>query len=267
MRTLQADGLYRAGMSTPTPTSSTQPERPASRRDLLAALGRQLLPALIASAIAGFLVGGVGGRLAMFVLRLTSRAEVIGVESDDGFIIGRFSIDTLNLLLGATIVATLVIGPIFALLRLWLPQRLRSPIFALFFGLVGGATIVHADGVDFQVLSPRLLAIGLFVALPAAFGAVLEPLRGIIERSLPRLPDLLLIGVVVLGSGWPLLLGVGVNGLVVGAVVWGAVLLGPAERIGSALISRPTTWLGRLLMGVFAMAQAGDLVEDMQALL
>jgi len=75
------------------------------------------------------------------------------------------------------------------------------------------------------------------------------------------------VAVVLLGSGWPLLLGAGPIGLVIAVIGWTAVLLGPAERIGGALISRPVTWLGRLAMGVFAVAETGDLVEDMQALL
>ena len=31
--------------------------------------------------------------------------------------------------------------------------------------------LIHADGIDFRALTPTWLAIGLFVALPAAFGA------------------------------------------------------------------------------------------------
>ncbi len=61
-----------------------------------------------AGGLGGALIGGIGGRLAMFILRLTSSDAVRGVESDDGFIIGRFNvIDTLNL-----IAATAVMGAI-----------------------------------------------------------------------------------------------------------------------------------------------------------
>src|SRR5215211_3488725 len=53
-------------------------------------------------AVLGLLVGGIGGRLAMSLLVLTSERSVRGLESDDGFIIGQFTLATLNLLVTAT---------------------------------------------------------------------------------------------------------------------------------------------------------------------
>jgi hypothetical protein len=48
----------------------------------------------------GVVVAGVGSRLAMLLLRLTSSSSVGGVSSDDGFEIGRFTLGgTYNLLL------------------------------------------------------------------------------------------------------------------------------------------------------------------------
>ena len=38
--------------------------------------------------MAGLLVGGVGGRVAMLLLRLTSDPRLRGLETDDGFTIG-----------------------------------------------------------------------------------------------------------------------------------------------------------------------------------
>src|SRR5258708_6692212 len=40
--------------------------------------------------VAGAIIGGLGGRLAMLVLRLTSNGSVRGVKTSDGFVIGRF---------------------------------------------------------------------------------------------------------------------------------------------------------------------------------
>lgn len=240
---------------------------PRGRRATLVALGRHLLPAMIAAGIAGFLVGGIGGRLAMYVLRLTSGPEVIGLASDDDFVIGRFSFDTLNLVIAVTVGAAIVGGPAYALLRLWLPVRWRPAVLALFFGLVDGAMLVHTDGVDFTVLSPRALSVALFVAIPAAFGAVLDPLHAIGERWTRRAPEVALLGVVLLGSGWPILLGAGVIGLAIGAFAWGAVLLGPMERIGQALQSRPVAWAARIAMAALALLAVNDLARDVQTLL
>ena len=33
--------------------------------------------------------------------------------------------------------------------------------------------LIHADGIDFRLLTPTWLAIGLFVALPALFGVAI----------------------------------------------------------------------------------------------
>ena len=40
-------------------------------------------------------------------------------------------------------------------------------------GVVMGALIVHTDGVDFRLLEPTWLAIGLFVAIPGVYAALL----------------------------------------------------------------------------------------------
>jgi hypothetical protein len=40
-------------------------------------------------------------------------------------------------------------------------------------GAVVGSMLIHADGIDFRFLKPTWLAVGLFVALPALFGAVI----------------------------------------------------------------------------------------------
>ena len=116
----------------------------------------------------------MGGRLAIRVLFLTSDDSVKGVTSDDGFEIGRFTLaSTLGL-----IIVTAFIGVLAALLFLVarpFVARLGGavvPVMAVFYGVVGGAMMVHRDGIDFRVLEPALLAIALFVAICAAFGAV-----------------------------------------------------------------------------------------------
>jgi hypothetical protein len=55
---------------------------------------------VVAGISVGVVVGGVGSRVAMLVLRLTSPDHVRGVTSDDGFTIGRVTLSgTYNLLL------------------------------------------------------------------------------------------------------------------------------------------------------------------------
>ncbi|MEJ7567692.1 MAG: hypothetical protein WKF41_05435 [Gaiellaceae bacterium] len=124
-----------------------------------------------AGAIAGFLVGGIGGRLAMLLLRLTSSDLVLGVTSDDGFEIGVISLQTFNLLFAMTALGAMN-GVLYAAVRTVIPSRLRLPLWVGFAALVGGFGFVHGDGVDFTLISPALLAIALFVLLPGVAAAL-----------------------------------------------------------------------------------------------
>ena len=137
---------------------------------------------LIAGGALGFVVGGVGGRVAMFVLRLTSPDSVRGLQSDDGFVIGRVTLGgTLGLLALGTIVGIIgALGYRLVAPSLIGPTWLRRVTAAAGAGAVVGSMLVHADGVDFTVLEPTWLAIVLFVAIPAVFGALIGP---VLERA------------------------------------------------------------------------------------
>jgi hypothetical protein len=140
-------------------------------RDEVSSIVWWVLVGAAAGAIAGFLVGGIGGRLAMLLLRLTSKDFVLGVTSDDGFEIGVVSGQTFQLLLAMTVLGALN-GVLYAALRTAIPGRLRLPLWAGFAALVGGSLFVHDEGVDFTLISPVLLAIALFVLLPGVAAAL-----------------------------------------------------------------------------------------------
>lgn len=155
----------------PGDTSEQTRPLPAGRERALETL-RVLVVAGVGT---GVLVAGVGSRLAMLLLRLTSPGYAIGVTSDDGFVIGRFTLGgSYNLLhLGAGVG---VIGAgAYWLVAPWLlgPMWFRQLTLAAGSGAVVGSMLLHADGVDFNLLEPVWLAIGLFIALPALFGALL----------------------------------------------------------------------------------------------
>jgi hypothetical protein len=130
---------------------------------------------VVAGIVTGVVIAGLGSRVAMLVLRVTSPDSVRGVVSDDGFTIGTVTLSgTYNLLhLGAAfgiigaaayrLVAPWLIGP------LWF-RRLTTSAAS---GVVVGSMLVHADGVDFTLLKPTWLAISLFVTLPALFGVAI----------------------------------------------------------------------------------------------
>lgn len=132
---------------------------------------------LVTGVLYGVLVAGVGSRLAMLLLRVTSSRDVIGMQSDDGFEIGRFTLGgTYNLLLLGAMFGIIGVG-VFLLVapRLIGPSWFRQLTVGAACAAVVGSMLVHADGVDFTRLTPTWLAVGLFVALPGVFGAFIGP--------------------------------------------------------------------------------------------
>jgi hypothetical protein len=132
---------------------------------------------VVAGIPVGVVVAGIGSRLAMLLLRLTSPHAVRGVQSDDDFTIGKFTLGgTYNLLvLGATV--GIIGAAAYQWVRPWLlgPWWFRRLTTAFGSGVVVGSLLLHSDGIDFRVLQPTWLAIGLFIALPALFGLVIGP--------------------------------------------------------------------------------------------
>ncbi|CAN5830279.1 hypothetical protein BH24ACT5_BH24ACT5_03360 [soil metagenome] len=129
---------------------------------------------VVAGVPTGVVVAGVGSRLAMLVLRLTSPDAVVGVTSDDGFEIGRFTLGGTYSLLVLGAVIGVIGAAAYRAVQPWLlgPAWFRRCTVAAGSGAVVGSMLIHADGIDFLVLKPTWLAVGLFVALPALFGAV-----------------------------------------------------------------------------------------------
>ena len=192
---------------------------------------RLLSATIIIGAISGAVIGGLGGRLAMRILLLTSDDSVKGLTSDDGFEIGRFTLfDTLGL-----VIVTAFIGVIAALLYLVVRPfvaRLGSaavPAMAVFYGVVGGAMMVHRDGIDFQVLEPAVLAIILFVAICGGFGAAVAYLVGAAaaDRAWPQKSPRWLLGPPLLVLLFPPFLIVAIAAV---AVNWAGATAGPNDR-------------------------------------
>ncbi len=107
------------------------------------------------------------------MLRLTSPDSVVGVTSDD-----RVHHRPIHALWHLQPVAVGRSGRGHQFLRAvapWLlgPTWFRRATVAAGSGAVVGSMLVHADGIDFHLLKPLWLAIGLFVALPALFAVTM----------------------------------------------------------------------------------------------
>jgi hypothetical protein len=112
------------------------------------------------------------------------------MTSDDGFEIGVVTLDTAQLVLAMAMLGG-INGVLYAAFRGAIPARVRLPLWSVFAAALGGANIVHEDGVDFTFLEPAVLAVALFVLLPGAAAAVVvvlvERWSGIEPWSDPRL--------------------------------------------------------------------------------
>jgi hypothetical protein len=226
----------------------------------LAPSARRLSAVVVAGLVSGVAIGGVGGRLAMFVLRVTSSDAVRGLESDDGFVIGRVSAETLFLLLFTGVLG--VLGSLaYLAVRGWIPAGSRAAWTGVFGAAFGGSGVVHPDGIDFVLLQPLWLAIALFVALPALYGVAMSLL---VERGLRRADEgrggrLWFLGLVPL-----LALGLfGPTGIALLALIAGAWWLGrSAPAVVALWRSPPVVWAGRTILLAVTAWSALLLVRD-----
>jgi hypothetical protein len=220
--------------------------------------GATLGAGVSAGFLAGVLIGGVGGRLAMLALRLTSDPSLHGVSTDDGFTIGRVSVETL-FLLGVTAGLGMAGGLFYLVVRRWIPSPWRIPLMMLFFALVGGAGIIGPSDVDFTRLSPLSLAVAFFVLIPAAYGAMM-----------PWLAERLLRQDSILRRGrWAWIVGLiplvfaNIVGALVLLVALGVWAIGrSAPTLVAAWRSHVATWLGRAALVVIAAASGAGLLRD-----
>jgi hypothetical protein len=130
---------------------------------------------LVAGALTGAVVVGIGGRLAMLLLRLTSPDSVHGVVSDDGFVIGDVTLAGTYNLVATGAGLGLFAAAAYTWVAPWLmgPRWFRRVTCALGAGAVVGSLLINDDGVDFTKLEPTWLAVALFIAIPATFGALI----------------------------------------------------------------------------------------------
>ena len=165
------------------PVSVSTTALPVARTGVVARL-RRFAASIAAGAVAGLAVGGVGGRLAMLLLRVTSDPSLHGLDTDDGFTIGVVSGETMFLLLATTMVGAIG-GAVYFFARPVLPGASAAWSWGALGALVGGADLLRPGGIDFTLIEPQALAVALFVAIPALGAAATSVLA---ERWLARGP-------------------------------------------------------------------------------
>ena len=136
-------------------------------------------------ALAGLVVGGVGGRVLMLILRLQN-PEASGVTTDAGFRIGRITLAGSLTLAVLTAAAGALAGIAYVLLRTGLPRAARIPLATALAGVLGGVIFLDPDGLDLRILEPLPLAVAGFIALPAISGLLTAVLVERFGRRGPR---------------------------------------------------------------------------------
>ena len=136
---------------------------------------RYVLSALVVAVATGVFCVGVVSRLAMSLLA-RQNPQAHGLISDDGFEMGVVT------LAGSASLAVvgIPVGIVGWLTYLVARPLLVGPAWFQWFslsvppGVVAASLVVHPTGVDFTVLDPLWLAVGLFVAVPAAYGPIMH---------------------------------------------------------------------------------------------
>ena len=233
-------------------------------QDLMAS-ARLVSAGVVGGLLMGAIIGGIGGRLAMLVLRVTSDPSVRGMKTDDGFIIGRFSGDTTFLLVFTSVLGVLG-GILYLAARPWLPEGWRAWFAGVFGGVVGGAIFIRPDGVDFARLDPLPLAVGMFIGLPAVYGVTMSLLMERLLRQGSRWSRskawiLGLLPLVAIAAFGPL--GVGV--IVVMSGLWAIHRWSPETT--SMLRSRTVVWLGRAVLLTLTALGLVALIKDVDQVL
>jgi hypothetical protein len=147
--------------------------------------------ALAGGVIAGVLVIGAGGRLAMRLLAVTAGDGAQGQITEADEIVGRISLDgTIGFVLFNGVFGGIVFsGPYLILRRFLPPGRLGGVAFGLGLLVVLGTTLdpLRPENRDFDIVGPGWLAVAVFSALAVAFGVALAAVMARLSQWLPLL--------------------------------------------------------------------------------
>lgn len=137
-----------------------------------------ILPRIAATALsgaaAGFVMAGVGGRLAM---RLSAQIDrsAHGFTTEAGAVVGEFTLaGTISFIVFIGLGGALIVGLLWSVVSPWLPGDGRRRKVAAFVvtAALGGRFAVDGRNFDFVILDPALLQAAIFVVLAGLTGVV-----------------------------------------------------------------------------------------------
>jgi hypothetical protein len=147
----------------------------------------------LAAAIAGAVVLGIGGRVAMFVSRHL-HPEAVGRITENGNRVGEFTVGgTIEIILFAGVGFGLTAGVIWVLVRQWIPDS--AVLVGLGAVAIGGSLLIQSDNTDFVILEGPQIDLLVLVSLVFVFGAAVYWIDGWLNRKMRDRPKT--IGVVI----------------------------------------------------------------------
>ena len=153
---------------------------------------RRLFSIGLAGAIAGVVVGGLGGRVVMRISAIAAGDRLQGALTDGGNRVGDITVGgTIGLVVFGGLFAGVLGGVVLASVDPWLPadRRLRGPVTGSLLLAFAGSVLISPDNFDFLILDPPSLNVAMFAALLVLFGIVAVPLADRIEARLDSQVD------------------------------------------------------------------------------
>ncbi len=147
---------------------------------------RSVAAVFTAGVIAGMLVLGLGGRLVMRILGASS-PDAQGLETDAGETVGEItSGGTIAIVVFVGLLGGVITALVYLVVRSWLPAKawsagLVSAVLLIgFFGVGSGALSPHNH--DFQILTPKWLAVALVVGTGLLFALTFTALAARLDQ-------------------------------------------------------------------------------------
>ncbi len=165
--------------------SPSQEAVDSNLRSRLGAAIRSVGAVCTAGTVAGLLVLGLVGRLVMRILGATS-ADAQGRETDAGFIVGEITFGGMFFfLIFVGLLGGIAAAVSYLIFRSWLPAKAWSAglvLAMLAIGTLGVNDALSPNNHDFQILTPKWLAVALVVGTGLLFALTFTALAARLDR-------------------------------------------------------------------------------------
>jgi len=165
--------------------SPTQEAVGSNLRSRLGVAIRSVAAVFSAGVVAGLLVLGLVGRLVMRILGATS-ADSQGRETDAGFTVGEItSGGTVGFIVFIGLLGGIGAAVAYLIFRSWLPAKAWSAglvLAMLMIGTLGVDDALSPNNHDFQILTPKWLAVALVVGTGLLFALTFTALAARLDR-------------------------------------------------------------------------------------